>query len=64
MTDASSHSFKFVPTGALHPSSPEARLGNFEIQRLMSQYNQAETLSSNVQKKLDDTKSGQQQKIG
>ena len=54
MTDASSHSFKFV----------QARLGNFEIQRLMSQYNQAETLSSNVQKKLDDTKSGQQQKIG
>jgi hypothetical protein len=54
MTDASSHSFKFV----------QARLGNFEIQRLMSQYNQAETLSSNVQKKLDDTRSGQQQKIG
>ena len=40
------------------------RMGNFEIQRLMSAFNQAETLSSNVQKKLDDTISGQQQKIG
>jgi len=40
------------------------RLGNFEIQRLMSAFNQAETLSSNVQKKMDDTISGQQQKIG
>jgi len=40
------------------------RMGNFEIQRLMSAFNQAETLSSNVQKKLDDTVSGQQQKIG
>jgi hypothetical protein len=40
------------------------RMGNFEIQRLMSAFNQAETLSSNVQKKMDDTISGQQQKIG
>ena len=40
------------------------RMGNFEIQRLMSAFNQAETLSSNVQKKLDDTVAGQQQKIG
>jgi hypothetical protein len=40
------------------------RMGNFEIQRLMSAFNQAETLSSNVQKKMDDTVSGQQQKIG
>lgn len=39
------------------------RMGNFEIQRLMSAFNQAETLSSNVQKKADDTVSGQQQKI-
>ncbi len=31
------------------------KLGNFEIQDLMSRYNQAETLSSNVQKKLKDT---------
>jgi hypothetical protein len=37
---------------------------NFEIQRLMSMFNQAETLSSNVQKKQDDTVSGTQQKIG
>jgi hypothetical protein len=41
----------------------EDRLGNFEIQRLMSTFNQMETLSSNVQKKADDTASGQQQKI-
>jgi hypothetical protein len=27
------------------------RLGNFEIQNLMSRYNQAETLASSVQKK-------------
>ena len=40
------------------------RMGNFEIQRLMSTYNQAETLASSVQKKLDDTVAGQQQKIG
>jgi hypothetical protein len=37
------------------------KLGNFEIQRLMSQYNQAATLASHVQKKLDDTISGQVQ---
>lgn len=29
-------------------------MGNFEIQDLMSNYNQAETLASSVQKKLDD----------
>jgi hypothetical protein len=46
------------------PVQSQDRLGNFEIQRLMSNYNQAETLSSNVQKKMDDTVSGQQQKIG
>ena len=40
------------------------RMGNFEIQRLMSAFNQAETLASNVQKKADDTVSGQTQKIG
>ena len=49
-----------------HRKSLEAqdRMGNFEIQRLMSAFNQAETLASNVQKKLDDTISGTQQKIG
>ncbi|MFN0169734.1 MAG: hypothetical protein ACKV22_25205 [Bryobacteraceae bacterium] len=31
------------------------KMGNFEIQRLMSQYNQAETLASSVRKKTDDT---------
>jgi bacteriocin-like protein len=33
------------------------RLGNFEIQDLMSRYNQAETLASSVQKKAADTAS-------
>lgn len=34
---------------------PEAdKLGNFEIQDLMSTFNQAETLASSVQKKDDD----------
>jgi hypothetical protein len=34
------------------------KLGNFRIQDLMSQYNQSETLSSNIQKKLDDAHRG------
>jgi hypothetical protein len=33
------------------------KLGNFEIQDLMSRYNQAETLASSVLKKLNDTNS-------
>ncbi len=33
------------------------KLGNFEIQQLMSAYNQAETLASSVLKKRDDTAS-------
>ena len=32
------------------------KLGNFEIQDLMSRFNQAETLASSVLKKQDDTK--------
>jgi hypothetical protein len=36
----------------------EDKLGNFEIQRLMSSFNQAETLASSVLKKLSDTNSG------
>ncbi len=40
------------------------KLGNFEIQDLMSQYNQAETLASSVQKKADDTNNGIAGKIG
>jgi hypothetical protein len=31
------------------------KLGNFEIQDLMSTYNQAETLASSVAKKVNDT---------
>ena len=34
------------------------RMGNFEIQRLMSTYNEAETLSSSARKKLEDSKNG------
>ena len=52
------------PLRDLDAITAEDRMGNFEIQRLMSAFNQAETLSSNVQKKIDDTVSGQQQKIG
>ena len=33
------------------------RMGNFEIQNLMSSFNQAATLASSVQKKADDTAS-------
>lgn len=40
---------------AMKELESQDRMGNFEIQRLMSAFNQAETLSSNVQKKLDDT---------
>ena len=37
--------------------------GNFEIQRLMSAFNQAETLASSVLKKRDDTANAVIQKI-
>lgn len=40
------------------------KMGNFEIQDLMSQFNQAETQSSNAQKKLDDTRNAVIGKIG
>ena len=40
------------------------RLGNFEIQRLMSQYNQSEQLASSVQKKKDDTANAVIGKVG
>jgi chromosome segregation ATPase len=39
------------------------KLGRFEIQDLMSQYNQAETTTSNVLKKLSDNKSSVVRKI-
>jgi len=42
----------------------EDRMDNFEIQRLMSDFNQTETLASNMQKKSDDTLSGIVQRIG
>ena len=34
------------------------KLGNFEIQTLMSSFNQSETLASSVLKKASDTNSG------
>lgn len=39
------------------------RLGNFEIQDLMSQYNQAERRASEVLKKYQDTQRGAVQKV-
>ena len=45
------NNFQFLPA----PTTAEDRLGNFEIQDLMSRFNQAETLASSVQKKRDDT---------
>ena len=39
------------------------KLGNFEIQTLMSDYNEAQTLSSSVQKKKDDTEKSVIQKL-
>jgi hypothetical protein len=39
------------------------KLGNFEIQPLMSSYNRAQTAASNVEKKLDEAKSGIKQNL-
>ena len=49
----------FIRRFEAHLNSLEAkdRLGNFEIQRLMSAYNQAATPASNVMKKQDETAS-------
>lgn len=41
----------------------EDKMGNFEIQDLMSRFNQAETLASQVQKKKDDTENAVINKI-
>jgi hypothetical protein len=38
--------------------SSQDKLGNFEIQDLMSQYNQSQSLASSVLKKRDDTLNG------
>jgi hypothetical protein len=40
---------------AMKDVEAQDKLGNFEIQNLMSAYNQMETLASNVAKKLNDT---------
>lgn len=50
--------------GKMKNLEAQDRLGNFEIQSLMSAYNQAETLSSNIQKKSSDTVNGAIGKIG
>jgi hypothetical protein len=39
------------------------RMGNFEIQRLMSEFNQSESLSSQVLKKIEDAKNAVVSKI-
>lgn len=41
--------------GKMKDLESQDKLGNFEIQDLMSSYNQAETLASSVLKKSDDT---------
>ncbi|MFO0727916.1 MAG: hypothetical protein U1E65_29320 [Myxococcota bacterium] len=46
---------KNVFQDAIKDLEAEDKLGNFEIQDLMSTYNQAETLASSVLKKRDDT---------
>jgi hypothetical protein len=46
------HTFRFG--SAKQPESSD-RLGNFEIQNMMSQYNQAQSLASSVLKKRDNT---------
>jgi len=50
-------------TGDDSGMTAQDRMGNFEIQRLMSAFNQAESLSSNVTKKKDDIL-GSMRKIG
>ena len=49
---------------ALKDLEAQDKLGNFEIQRLMSQYNQSEQLASSVLKKKDDTSSSVIGKVG
>jgi uncharacterized membrane-anchored protein YhcB (DUF1043 family) len=49
---------------AMKDLQSQNRLGNFEIQRLMSAFNQAETLASNIQKKADDTANAIISRIG
>jgi hypothetical protein len=41
---------------AMKAMEADGKMGNFEIQNLMSEFNQAETLSSQVQKKREETK--------
>jgi hypothetical protein len=51
-----SHMEIFASTPKSGSLDTDDKLGNFEIQDLMSQFNQAETLASSIQKKLDDTR--------
>ena len=70
MTAAEAHGFLLPATpaglqqiGLVSPASA-SRLGNFEIQRLMSSFNQAETLSSGAQKQANDANRGVISTIG
>lgn len=50
--------------GKMKDLESQDKLGNFEIQDLMSSYNQAETLASNLLKKRDDTANAVIAKLG
>ena len=53
-----------VDEAMVAPADEGDSLGAFEIQRLMSAYNEAETLASAVMKKTDDTHDDTVHKIG
>ena len=49
--------------GKMNDLKQKDKLVKFEMQRLMNQYNQAETTTSNVNKKLSDSRSSVARKI-
>ena len=49
--------------GKMNELKQKDKQANFEMQRLMNQYNQAETTTSNVLKKLSDSKTSSIRKI-
>ena len=54
-TDQKMTELKKKLESAMKDLEAQDKMGNFEIQNLMSTLNQAETLSSSVRKKLDET---------
>ena len=50
-------------TNTMKDLESQDKLGNFEIQDLMSQYNQSETMAGNVLKKVSDSKNAVVKKI-